>query len=373
MILNNIGIIGVGRLGICYASLFAKIGYKVFIYDINANILDNIKNNTYNYYEPNLNELISDYKSNLILSYELSDVLDNCDILFTFIQTPSLSNGLYNHEYIDIFIEKCIEYNNVNNKLIIINSTVIPEYCNSIKNKLLANNFKLCYNPSFIAQGSIINNIINPDIILIGMDNDNDNDNDNEIQNIINIYKKVIISKDTTNIFKCMKLYEAEITKLSINCYITFKISYANLIGDLVNNNNCNPNIVLEAIGSDTRIGKKCLNYGFGYGGPCLPRDNKALCAYSNNKIDFDICKNIDKINDNHLKFQYNQMKHSDEPIIFKYITYKDTSDILDESQKLKLAILLANDNKKVIIYERPFIIDILKNKYNNLFEYLEI
>ena len=376
MDVNNIGIIGVGRLGICYAILFAKAGYKVFIYDINANILDNIKNDEYNYYEPNLNDLISIYKSNLILSYQLNDVLNNCDILFTFIQTPSLSNGLYNHEYIDNLVEDFIKYDNSNSnsKLLIINSTVIPEYCNSIKNKLLSNKFKLCYNPSFIAQGSIINNIINPDIILIGMDDNNNDNNDNneEIKNITNIYKNIINSKDT-NIFKCMNLYEAEITKLSINCYITFKISYANLIGDMLNNNNCNPDIVLNAIGSDTRIGNKCLNYGFGYGGPCLPRDNKALYAYGNDKIDLHICKNIDNINNNHLMFQYNQMKNAEEPIIFKYITYKDTSDILDESQKLKLALLLANDNKKVIIYERQMIIDILKDKYNNLFEYITI
>jgi UDP-glucose 6-dehydrogenase len=66
-------------------------------------------------------------------------------------------------------------------------------------------------------------------------------------------------------------------------------------------------------------------------------------------------------------------MKNAEEPIIFKYITYKDNSDILDESQKLKLALLLANDNKKVIIYERQMIIDILKKKYNNLFEYIII
>jgi UDP-glucose 6-dehydrogenase len=78
-------------------------------------------------------------------------------------------------------------------------------------------------------------------------------------------------------------------------------------------------------------------------------------------------------MNDNHLIVQYNQMKKSEEPIIFKYITYKDNSDILDESQKLKLVLLLANDNKKVIIYERPMIIDILKNKYNDLFEYISI
>ena len=369
----NIGIIGVGKLGICYAIILAKAGYKVFIYDINIEILNNIKNNTYNYNEPELNNLIDKYKSNLILSYDLNDIYINCDIIFTYIQTPSLDNGLYNHEYIDNFINETIKINNKENKLIVINSTVIPEYSNSIKDKLKENNFTLCYNPSFIAQGSIIDNIIKPDMVLIGIDDDDNNENSNKI---IDIYDKIIINNDNDNKYKIMKLFEAEITKLAINCFITTKISYANLIGDFVSNKNYNQDIVLNAIGSDTRIGNKYLNYGYGFGGPCLPRDNKALLEYTKlNNFDFEICKINDKNNQNHLLFQFEELKKSTEPIVFKYITYKDSSDILEESQKLKLAILLANNKNKVIIYERPQIIKILKDKYKliNEIEYIEI
>ena len=173
-----------------------------------------------------------------------------------------------------------------------------------------------------------------------------------------------------------MKLFEAEITKLAINCFITIKITYANLIGDFVSNKNYDPNIVLNAIGSDTRIGNKYFKYGYGFGGPCLPRDNKALSEYTKlNNYDFEICKINDKNNENHLLFQFEELKNSNEPIVFKYITYKDTSDILEESQKLKLAILLANNKNKVIIYERPEIIKIIKDKYKliNEIEYIEI
>ena len=374
--INNLGIVGVGKLGICYAIILAKAGYKVYIYDINRLILDNIKNDTYNYNEPGLNVLISEFKSNIILSYDLNDIYKNCDIIFTYIQTPSLDNGLYNHEYIDKFINETLKFDNNDNdndnKIIIINSTVIPEYCNSIKEKLKLNNFSLCYNPSFIAQGSIISNIINPDIILIGMD-DNDNDNDNEYNKIIDIYDKILINNDK-NKYKKMNLLEAEITKLSINCFITTKITYANMIGDYLINKNCNPDIVLNAIGSDSRIGNKYFKYGFGYGGPCLPRDNKALYEYGNqNNYNFNICNINDMNNAKHLLFQFENLKNSKEPIEFKYITYKDTSDILEQSQKLELAILLAKNKNKVIIYERPFIIEILKNKYNDLFEYKEL
>jgi nucleotide sugar dehydrogenase len=368
---NNLGIVGVGKLGICYATILAKAGYKVYIYDINTSILDNIKNNTYNYNEPGLNDLIFKFKSNIILAYNLNDIYINCDVIFTYIQTPSLNNGLYNHEYINNFIDNILKINNENNKIIVINSTVIPEYCDSIKEKLKSNNYSLCYNPSFIAQGNIIDNIINPDIILIGLD-DNDNDNDN-YNIIVNIYDKIVINNDK-NKYKKMKLLEAEITKLSINCFITTKITYANMIGDYLVKKNCNADIVLNAIGSDSRIGNKYLNYGFGYGGPCLPRDNKALYEYGNqNKYNFNICNINDENNSNHLLFQFENLKNSIEPIEFKYITYKDTSYILEKSQKLELAILLANNKNKVIIYERPYIIKILKDKYNDLFEYIEL
>ena len=364
----NIGIVGVGRLGICYSIILAKAGYKVYIYDINTYILDNIKNNTYDYSEPGLNDLISEFKSNLILAYNLNDIYNNCDVIFTYIQTPSLDNGLYNHEYINNFIDETLKFNNDKDKIIIINSTVIPEYCNSIKEKLKSNNFSLCYNPSFIAQGSIINNIINPDIILIGIDDD-DNTNYNKI---VDIYDKILIN-DNGN-YKRMNLLESEITKLSINCFITTKITYANMIGDYLINKNCNPDIVLNAIGSDTRVGNKYFNYGFGYGGPCLPRDNKALYEYGKiNNYDFNICNINDINNSSHLLFQYEKLKNSNGQIEFRYITYKDTSDILEQSQKLELAILLAKNKNKVIIYERPYIIEILKDKYNNLFEYIEI
>jgi len=363
--MNNIGIVGVGKLGICYAVSFAKVGFKVHIYDINNTILDDIKNDTYDYNEPGLNNLISELKSNLILAYDLNDIFDNCDIIFTYIQTPSLDNGLYNHEYINNFVENAISHKNEIDKIIVISSTVIPEYCNSIKDKLKNNNYKLCYNPSFIAQGTIIGNIINPDIILIGIDDDS-------IYNkITSIYDKIIVND---NIYKKMNLLEAEITKLSINCFITTKITYANQIGDLLKSKNCNPDIVLNAIGTDSRIGNKCLNYGFGYGGPCFPRDNKALFEYSKiNNFDLNICSVNDINNQMHLLFQFNIMKNSKEPIIFNYITYKDNSDILEQSQKLKLAILLAKNNNKVIIYERPYIISILKRDYNDLFEYKDI
>lgn len=363
----NIGIIGCGKLGICYSAIFAQSGYKVLCYDINNKILDDIENNTYDYIEPGLNEIIKTNKNNLIITRNLIDVITNSDLIFTFIQTPSLESGAYNHSYIDDFIDNCISFGYQNNKkTIIISSTVMPGYCATIQSRIKDYNYDICYNPSFISQGSIIANIINPDMILIG----------NENNELIELHKSIIKNKEIK--FNIMSLLEAEITKISINCYITMKITYANLLGDLCKSLDCNQSIVLNAIGSDTRIGNKYFNYGYGFGGPCLPRDNKALFNFtSNNKnpnINFDICDIIDRNNKNHLLYQFDELKDNKEPIEFRYITYKETSDILEESQKLLLAIRLAEYGKEVIIYERPEIITILKNKYlNSNLKFIEI
>jgi nucleotide sugar dehydrogenase len=362
--MKNIGVVGCGKLGICYSAIFARAGYRVYCYDINNRILDDIINDNYNYSEPMLNSIIKNNKENLIITRELQEVINNSDLIFTFIQTPSLNNGSYDHSYIDEFINNCISFGyQTNKKTIVISSTVMPGYCKTALFKIKDYNYDICYNPSFISQGSIIANIVNPDIVLIGNDTEADNND------IINIHKSVI---ENNSKIKVMSLLEAEITKISINCYITMKITYANLIGDLSKSLDCNPTVILDAICSDSRIGNAYFKYGYGFGGPCLPRDNKALFYYFNNNItdpniNLDICNIIDKNNKNHLSYQFDELKNKTDPIEFTYITYKDSSDIIEESQKLLLAIKLADYGKEVIIYERPEIINILKDKYPNL------
>ena len=95
--MKNIGVIGCGKLGICYSAIFAKSGHNVYCYDINTKILDNITNNTYNYNEPNLNSIINENKERIIITKGLDEVIKETNLIITFIQTPSLETGAYNH------------------------------------------------------------------------------------------------------------------------------------------------------------------------------------------------------------------------------------------------------------------------------------
>lgn len=359
----NIGIVGVGKLGICMALCLDTCGYNVYCYDTNQAYLQKIKERTLDSPENRVVEMLSKSKINVVDSENM--VLENCDVVFIFIQTPSTPEGKYIHTYIDNFVNKCIENGHQDKKkVLVISSTVMPEYTDTITEKLKEYNYDVCYNPTFIAQGSIIDNLINPNIVLIG------GQSQDAIQIITDIHRNMVKNNSSVH---TMSAFEAEITKISINCFITTKISYANMIGDLLQSKGVEPSIVLNAIGSDDRIGNKYLKYGYGFGGPCFPRDNRALKLYANTQgHDFELCSTTDNQNKYHLIHQYNSMKDSIEPIIFDYITYKDSSDILEESQKLKLACMLSEKGCKVIIKERKHIISKLKDDYGDIFEYIE-
>jgi len=361
----KIGIIGTGKLGICMALCLDNAGYEVYCYDINQQLINDIKNKTLQTNEKNVKELLK--KSNLKVVNDQEDIITLCDVIFLFIQTPSLSSGEYDHSYINSFIDNCVNLD-CDDKIFVISSTVMPEYTDSIIKRFEAkNNSHICYNPTFIAQGSIIENLINPELILIG------GHSKYAMNKIESIHKQII---KNNAIIQHITPIEAEISKICINCFITTKIAFANMVGDLVVSKNIEPNNILNAIGSDSRIGNKYLGYGYGFGGPCFPRDNKAIYHYAkNNGFDFHLCETTDKLNNDHLQNQFQSIINKRvSNYEFTYVTYKDTSDILEESQKLKLALMLVDAGIKVTIKERFHVIEKLRNLYGNeKFDYYTI
>ncbi len=154
-----------------------------------------------------------------------------------------------------------------------------------------------------------------------------------------------------------MNRTEAEITKIAINCFITTKISFANTIGDLCLTKGANPVRVLKAIGGDSRIGTKYLNWGHGYGGPCFPRDNRALCLFSRQQgVDNLIGEATDVTNKNHLEFLKHRLlqlqKASGKQFLFRDLAYKPGTTILEESQNLFLAQQLDLEGYSIYVQE---------------------
>lgn len=338
---KKVSVIGVGRLGLSFALFLNSKGYEVLGLDINERYIESLKDKSFKSNEPHINELLQ--SSTMEFRIKTIDALNFSDLIFVFVQTPSKEGGDYNHKYVDQVVNKIVT-SGVTNKTLVIGCTVMPYYCESIQKKLEHLNISVVYNPEFIAQGSIVHGLKNADIVLIG---------GNKIpQQLYDIYYSIMTKEPN---FKTLSLTGAEIAKISINCFLTLKIAFANMVGEIVTNSFEEKNLdnILDAIGSDSRIGKKCLGYGFPAGGVCLPRDQKALNHHAYRVgIDTKFTHAIDIENNRHasylLEYYTKQNPDKNVPFIFSYLSYKKGTDILTHSYQLKLCIDLLRAGYRV-------------------------
>ena len=343
----KIGVIGAGRLGICFALLCEAAGYEVLVSDIREDYVNDLNERKIKTHEPEVENLLKVAK-NFKATTNNKEVIDECDLIYTLVATPSLEDGSYDVSDVWRVVEDFQDAKSV--KYFVIGCTTNPGDCDNFK-KQLPNNIKVFYNPEFIAQGSIINDLRTADMVLLG--SDPFSDNDKVVTEIKKLYEKI----QTTRAIVCsMSTKSAEITKIAINCFLTTKISYANMLGDVLHQAGCGDEVtsVLSAIGTDSRIGRKYLGYGYGYGGPCLPRDNRSFASFAKKVgLEYNLGSVTDQINNQHAKFvcdYFEKMNSNKKPFYFDSITYKRGTDILTESQQYRLCLDLLDRGHTVYI-----------------------
>lgn len=365
---NNITVIGIGRLGLCTALCFEKSGYNVLGVDLNEMYISQINQKTYSSPEPHVNELLKSCK-NFRATCSLDEGLQFADLYYIMIDTPSTpEKESYDHSKLSKLLSE-INKRRVKKKYVVIGCTVFPGYINTIGTYLLKDceGTTISYNPEFIAQGNIINGLLSPDIILIGEGSSQAGDI------IADLYKHICVNSPKI----CrMSTTSAEIAKLALNCFVTTKIAFSNMIGEIADKTiNANKHEILEAIAGDKRIGSQCMKPGYGFGGPCFPRDNRALGNYARSLgIIPSISDATDQANQLHLLFMVEEFLKQDLDVyVFENVTYKENCQvpIIDESQKLLVASFLAKKGKKIIIKDRAEVISQVMQKYGQIFEYL--
>jgi UDPglucose 6-dehydrogenase len=362
----KIGIIGAGRLGLTFALLCEKAGYSVIVSDRRDKYISDLNKKICDTNEPLIQKILTE-SQNFSATTNNIDVIQNSDVIFTFVATPSKKDGSYDvsaiYDVLNDFFETSKLNVSLEDKKFIIGCTTNPGDVDEIQEKLLPLGIQVAYNPEFIAQGEIVKGIEESDIVLIGTEH-------SEIaKDLITIYNNIQTIPVNSHVMSCKA---AEITKIGINCFLTTKISYANMIGEIMIKAGIQNEIatVLGAIGGDSRIGKKYLNYGFGFGGPCLPRDNRSLGHFANKLgLELNIPLTIDNFNKEHSNFlkEYYIQKNPDKqnPFVMNYITYKKGTDILEESQQFQLCLDLLNEGYIVNVIE----IESVSNKLSELSE----
>lgn len=362
----KIGLIGAGRLGICLALLMENAGYDVLVSDIREDYVENLNKKIISSTEPFVQEHLKQAKY-LEATTDNKRVIQECDIIFTLVATPSLDDGSYDVSSVWSVVRDFQESSNVKGKTLVVGCTTNPGDCAKFQEQLQSYGVSVIYNPEFIAQGSIIRDLTHADMVLIG------GDNEEVMQTLSEMYKKIQVIKP---VISTMSSTSAEIVKIAINCYMTTKISFANMIGEVLVLSGLEDEIesVLSSIASDSRIGSKYLKFGFGFGGPCLPRDNRAFGKYAEKLgLKYNLGTTTDDFNNEHAKFLKNYFinKNVDNlPFHFEYISYKRGTDILTESQQYKLCTDLLESGYEVYVSDNPHIIKqvevLLKNQYGD-------
>jgi nucleotide sugar dehydrogenase len=306
------------------------------------------------------------------------EVIIKSDIIFTYVNTPINIDGDYDTRKIFELVTNFYSASSLDvplyDKKFIVGSTTNIGDVSQIQERLNMFNVQVAYNPLQTTNGDIVSSIETSDVILIGTEYQ-------ELSNeLIKLYNKIL--KVPVNAYT-MSIKSSELTKLAISSFVATKITYANMIGDVMLKLGLQSEIdmVLTTIGGDSRVGKKSLKYGFGYGGPSLPNDNRALGFFTKNLgIESNLPLYTDIINKEHSSFLKNffiqQNPNKEIPFVMKHITYKKGTNILDESQQFQLCIDLLNEGYYLNVIEYDEIskkLNSLSESYNNRLKFFKV
>ncbi len=356
--IETASVFGLGKLGACIAATLALRGLKVIGIDIDADKVKRVNDGLPPVDEPLLGETIQAADGRLQASTDAREAV-RTDASFFIPPTPSLPDGSFSNEFLLRAMQSCAGVMRAAGKkghLFVCSSTTTPGACDRVLIPMLekelgatsGRDFGFLYNPEFIALGNVINGLLDPDLVLIG---ESDPESGAALEALYRQYTR------TRPQISRMSIVSAELAKISVNSYITMKISFTNqlrLIADRLPR--ADIHAVLDAIGSDSRIGKKYLRAGLSYGGPCFPRDNR-LVAYTARQVGLSapLAEASDSVNEQTKVSLVEKVKAQvgrDDTVAVLGLSYKPDTYITEESAGLYLAQQLKRQGYRVLVHD---------------------
>ena len=259
------GVVGLGKLGSVLAALLANAGHEVVGVDTSELAIGSLVRP--GHVEPGLDDLLDALPHGALTATTSYSALNGCEIVFIVTPTPSLPDGSFDASSVVLAASEATRHTR---GTIVVSSTLSPGTCDRDL-RMLAITPRLVYAPFFIALGSIIHDMQNPDISLVGSA---DPGGGKAEEMACRVLADIQVGAAS---FAYMTFLEAEISKLALNCYLSLKIAFANLITEACDIVGADAYKVLDAVGRDSRVGTKFLKPGGPPAGPCLPRDLRAM------------------------------------------------------------------------------------------------
>jgi UDPglucose 6-dehydrogenase len=337
----KIGVIGLGKLGLPLALTYASQNEVVRVYDTNERACDAVRNRKSHIDEPYVQEMLRQTKLHLV---DVSELAEHSDVIFVVVPTPTRkTSNAFSNVYIREVLSSLPDTSGGggSGKVVAIVSTVSPGSftgVGSLVELAEARGYKLAYTPTLIALGTVVHDLIYPDVQIVGVDQSDEVTTRVVVNTLGTITKSPIAVTDFES---------AALAKLASNVFVTMKIGFANVLAHACDELGGDVDDVTRILGLNRRIGKKSLTAGAGYGGPCFPRDAAAfavVCADTSIGL---VGSTVQTVNARHLNYVVRRVRELVTTDEAKFVVlgraYKEGSSYDIESFGQDLASRLAH------------------------------
>ena len=349
-------------MGLVSGTCFAETGAHVVCVDTDASKIERLKDGQIPIYEPGLDEMVKKNVSagRLEFTTDLASVLDDVQIVFSAVGTPPDEDGSADLKYV-LQVARTIGQN-LNHYVVVVTKSTVPvgtarKVRKAIEEELVKRGmqdleFDVASNPEFLKEGNAIKDFMSPDRVVVGVESERAK------KLLTKLYKPFLLNNFRV-IF--MDIPSAEMTKYAANSMLATRISFMNDIANLCERVGADVNMVRAGIGADTRIGRKFLYAGCGYGGSCFPKDVKALIKTADqNGYSMEVLKAVERVNERQKSILFEKLVKafgSKEALKGKCIamwglSFKPETDDMRESTALVMIQLLLDAGCQIRAYD---------------------
>ena len=356
----NIAIVGTGYVGLVSGTCFAETGVNVTCVDVDAQKIERLKNGEIPIYEPGLDQLVlKNVKAGrLKFTTDVASILNEQEIVFSAVGTPPEEDGSADLKYV-LQVAKTIG-EILNRYLVVVTKSTVPVgTAKKVRQTLEAAlqkrgvdiPFDVASNPEFLKEGTAIKDFMSPDRVVVGVESEKAK------KALTKLYKPFLINNFRV-IF--MDIPSAEMTKYAANSMLATRISFMNDIANLCERVGADVNMVRAGIGSDTRIGRKFLYAGCGYGGSCFPKDVKALIKTADqNGYSMEVLKAVERVNEKQKSVLFDKLQKAyqgedlkGKTIAMWGLSFKPETDDMRESTALVMIDKLLAAGCRIRVYD---------------------
>lgn len=372
----NIAIVGSGYVGLVSGTCFSEMGIDVTCVDTDASKIGRLQRGEIPIYEPGLESMVrrNVAAGRLHFTTELASCIDRVDVVFSAVGTPSSEDGSADLRHVFAVAETVGR--SINRYTLLVMKSTVPvgtthRVGSIVKAELEKRGadigFDVVSNPEFLKEGTAIKDFMSPDRIVIGVESE-------RAKGVMTrLYRPVLV-----NDFRCyfMDIPSAEMTKYAANAMLATRISFMNDIANLCERVGADVNMVRKGMGADTRIGRKFLYPGCGYGGSCFPKDVKALIKIAeDNGYRMRVLQAVDEVNESQKSILFDKLSTyydndlQGRTIAMWGLSFKPETDDMREAPSLVLIERLAAAGCRIKVYD-PIAMDECRRRFGDMLVY---